>query len=489
MSPLVHRIPSLNFKFFLTLLLLFCSALASTALAQEGASSAAASRSRYLAEAGLLPTSREIAVEEFVNYHRHQIGRPRAGEAVALDVRWGNDQISATTGREAVLQLGFSTALVNDRQELRPLNLALVIDKSGSMADADKMSKVKEALLTFVSQLRETDVLSIILFDSDAEVLMSARPLGNREEVKRLIRGIEPGSSTNIHAGLMLGYQEALKNHSRDSTNRVVLLTDGIANTGVTQPEQIARESLSYNDRGIDLSTIGVGLDLNKDLLRQLAKSGRGLFHFVAAAEDIEKVFLKEVQSLVSPVASEPNLEITYDAGLELAQLYGYEPRTREGSVTLKLDNMNSGLTQVVLLRFRLARHRQSSARLPVNVRFTYYDLERRKQVVKTEQTFISIRDGRENAMLKDNEVAKNYSIAQLAQAIREMAAASEAGRYQEAEKLLTASIARTYQRFPHAEDEDISRTLMIAQKYQEVLKKHNQRRDSKHAGERPGRH
>jgi hypothetical protein len=461
----------------------------STALAQEGASSAAASRSRYLAEAGLLPTSREIAVEEFVNYHRHQIGRPHAGEAVALDVRWGNDQISATSGREAVLQLGFSTALINDRQELRPLNLSLVIDKSGSMADADKMSKVKEALLTFVSQLRETDVLSIILFDSDAEVLMSARPLGNREFVKRLIRGIEPGSSTNIHAGLMLGYQEALKNYSRDSTNRVVLLTDGIANTGVTEPEQIARESLSYNDRGIDLSTIGVGLDLNKDLLRQLAKSGRGLFHFVAAAEDIEKVFLKEVQSLVSPVASEPNLEITYDSGLELAQLYGYEPRTRENSVTLKLDNMNSGLTQVVLLRFRLARHKPGSARLPVNVRFTYYDLERRKQVVKTGQTFITIRDGREVAMLKDNEVAKNYSIAQLAQAIREMAAASEAARYQEAEKLLTAAIARTYQRFPHAEDEDISRTLMIAQKYQEVLKKHNQRRESKHDGERPGRH
>jgi hypothetical protein len=76
--------------------------------------------------------------------------------------------------------------------------------------------------------------------------------------------------------------------------------------------------------------------------------------------------------------------------------------------------------------------------------------------------------------------VSKNYSIAQLAQAIRDMAAASEAGRYQEAEKLLTAAIAKTYQRFPHAEDEDISRTLMIAQKYQEVLKKQNQRSNSK---------
>src|SRR5918911_4917824 len=137
----------------------------------------------------------------------------------------------------------------------------------------------------------------------------------------------------------MLGYQEALKNYRKDATNRVVLLTDGIANQGVTNPAQIAQDSLSFNDRGVDLSTIGVGLDLNKDLLRQLAKSGRGLFHFVADAQDIDKVFLKEVQSLVAPVASEPNLEVEYDHRLELAQVYGYEPERTPGGLKIKLDN------------------------------------------------------------------------------------------------------------------------------------------------------
>ena len=104
--------------------------------AQEGASTAAAARTRYLSEMGLIPASRSVAVEEFVNYHRHQIGRPRAGEAVLLDVRWGNDRVSSAEP-EAVLQIGFSTALANDRRQLPPVNLALVIDKSGSMADAD----------------------------------------------------------------------------------------------------------------------------------------------------------------------------------------------------------------------------------------------------------------------------------------------------------------------------------------------------------------
>lgn len=464
-------------RFSLRLLLfsLLLLSLSTAARAQEGTSTAAAARARYLSESGLVPASREVAVEEFVNYHRHQIGRPKAGEAVLLDVRWGNDVVSPDSP-EAVLQIGFSTALANDRQQLPPVNLSLVIDKSGSMADADKLSRVKEALLTLVSQLRESDVLSIVVFDSDAQVLMPARRVGDKESVKELVRGIQPGSSTNIHAGLMLGYEEALKNYRREWTNRVVLLTDGIANQGVTNPGQIARDSLSFNDRGVDLSTIGVGLDLNKDLLRELAKSGRGLFHFVADARDIDKVFLREFQSLVSPVASEPDLNVEYGPGLELVQVYGYEPRQREGAVSFKLDNMNQGLTQVVLLRFKVTRRGLDAARLPVNVRFSYYDLERKSPYVKTQEAPLTLRDRHAATdMLRDTEVSKNFTIAQLAQAIRDMAAECESRRYREAERLLTSAIARTYQRYPNLEDEDIYRTLFIAQKYQEVVKRYNE--------------
>src|SRR5439155_21035967 len=137
-----------------------------------------------------------------------------------------------------------------------------------------------------------------------------------------------------------------------------ILMTDRIARQVMTEPARIAQYSLQFNDARIDLSTIGVGMDLNKDLLRDLDKSGRGLFHFVSDSEDIEKVFLNEVQSLVSPVATSPNVDIDYDADLELVQLYGYEPQFHAGGLSLKLDNMNQGLTQVVLLRFKLARGR-----------------------------------------------------------------------------------------------------------------------------------
>jgi Mg-chelatase subunit ChlD len=473
-----RRHARLTFQVLLSLILLALGA-ALPAHAQEGASTAAAARTRYLSEMGLIPASRSVAVEEFVNYHRHQLGRPKAGEAVSLDVRWGSDRVSAADP-EAVLQVGFSTALASDRSQLPPVNLALVIDKSGSMADADKLSRVKESLLTLVGQLRETDTLAIVVFDSEAEVLRPARRLGDREEVRRLIRQLEPGSSTNIHAGLMLGYREALRNFNREGANRVVLLTDGIANQGVTDPAQIARESLSFNDRGVDLSTIGVGLDLNKDLLRELAKSGRGLFHFVADAQDIDKVFLKEVQSLVAPVAGEPNLEIEFGPGLELVQVYGYEPERTARGLKIKLDNMNQGLTQVVLARFRVRPRAAREARPFVAVNFSYYDIERKRRVGVNEDASLTLREGTAGDALRDPEVAKNFTIAQLAQSIRDMAAAVESQRYREAKRLLDAAIDKTRQRYPHLEDEDISRTLSIARKYQEMVRKYNQEQQSR---------
>ncbi|MFI5384835.1 MAG: VWA domain-containing protein [Fimbriimonadales bacterium] len=462
---------------------MLCFDMTGVAFGQQGASSAAASRTRYLGEMGVIPSSREVAVEEFVNYHRHQIGLPTSDQAVNMDVRWGNNVVSGS-GRQAVLQVGFSTALQNDRQHLRPINLALVIDKSGSMADYDKLSRVKTSLLALVSRLRETDVLSIVIFDDEAEVLMPARTLEDKDEVKQLIRRIEPGGSTNLNAGLMLGYREALKHFRKNATNRVILLTDGIANRGVTDPKSIAEASSSFNDKGIDLSTIGVGLDLNKDLLRELATSGRGLFHFVADNEDVEKVFVNELQSLLSPVAAEPNLEIEYGSGLELEQLYGYQPKIRHHKVTLKLENMNSGLTEVVLLRFTATSDDLERSRLPVKVRLTYYDLERKEEVVKTQEIFLTVREGSPQEMLKDEEVGKNYTIALLAQSIRDMAAACEGGRYRTAENLVNSAIASTCRRYPHLEDEDIKRTLLIAQKYQDVLKKRNRLDDSRGDGD-----
>ena len=443
--------------------------IAANATAQDGVSTASAARTRYLGNLGEFPSSREIAVEDFVNYPRHELPRPKAGQAVAMDVRWDNDTIR--DGRPSTLQIGFSTELAHDREHLRPLNLSIVIDKSGSMADFNKLDRVKQALLVLVSKLRDSDTLSLITFDATARVAFSAHRLGDRTEVNEIIRSLRPGSSTNLEAGLILGYKEAEKAYDRESTNRVILLTDGIANQGIINPGEIERESQSFNERGIDLSTIGVGQDLNKDLLRDLAKSGRGLYHFIADDEDVQKVFASELQSLLSPVAKNPELEVTFGSGLHLEQVYGFAPKTTRNSVRIHLDTMNSGMTEVVILRFKPLLGEDTGSSFPVKVRLTYQDFDRGQAVSLDERTTLKTGEGSRATDLEDRSVAKNYTIADLAQSIKDMAVAYEAKDIRHAETLVANSVARTMHRYPNLEDADIKRTFVMAVKYRDLLR------------------
>lgn len=423
-----------------------------------------------------------VAVEEFVNYHKHRLPLPKAGQAVALDARWGSERVSAAQP-EAVLQVGLTTAEVNDRTDLRPLNLALVIDKSGSMADDDKMSRVKQSLHTMIGKLRANDIVSVVAFDTGAQVLLPATRVADGRELRDAIDCLTPGGGTNIHAGLMLGYDEARRYYRKDATNRVILLTDGIANVGVTEPRQIAAASSENNGRGLDLSTIGVGLDLDQELLRTLAKSGRGLFHFIGDYQDIEKVFVNELQSLISPVARRVELNIDFDSNLRLEKIYGYAPRVRSNGVTIPIDDMNSGLTQVVMLKFRAANPAAARNSYPVKVRLSYFDIERRRTVEETQEAVLTTgRDNRGN-ILQDVEVKKNFTIAELAQSLFDMKTAAERGNHRQAENFVNGAVATTRQRYPSMEDADIRHIFGIVENYRRDLQNFNRERRNDDCG------
>ena len=477
-------------KVFALVLLCLCSW--TSVSAQQSGSAASVSRSRAIVNSGpyvpgpstttyhpptysspapILKLPEEIAVEEFVNYHKHRLPLPKYGQAVAMDTRWGNDEVSRSQ-REAVLQIGFTTAEVNERTDLRPLNLVLVIDKSGSMADSDKMSRVKDGLLTMLERLRPNDIVAIVAFDSGAQVLFPASRLGNGDGLRYAINCLSPGGSTNLHSGLMLGYAEAKKHFRSGATNRVILLTDGIANTGVVDPESIAAQSSEFNGQGIDLSTIGVGLDLNNDLLRTLARSGRGLYHFISDFKDINKVFVNEVQSLISSVAKDVQVRIEYGPGLRLEKIYGYTPRYASGSATIAMDDMNNGLTQVIMAKFRTD---SVKSMLPVKVRLSYYDVRRKRAIEEVQELRLVPADCDSSDALADVEVKKNYTIAELAESLFAMAGLAKNGHYAKAQNALDVSVATAYRRYPNMEDQDIRFILDIVEGYRRDLRVYNE--------------
>ena len=476
------------YRFFEKVLLfvLLCLCSWTYVLAQQSGSAASVSRSRAIVNSAPNvyytppPTSpaapgrpkfpEEIAVEEFVNYHKHRLPLPKVGQAVAMDTRWGNAEV-ARLQREAVLQIGFTTAEVSERTDLRPLNLVLVIDKSGSMAADDKMSRVKESLRTMLTRLRSNDIISIVAFDTTAQVLFPASPVDDGRRVRYAIDCLEPGGSTNLHGGLMLGYAEARKHFRAGATNRVILLTDGIANEGVTDPTRIAADSSECNGQGIDLSTIGVGLDLNNDLLRTLARSGRGLYHFISDYKDINKVFVNEVQSLISSVAKNVQVKIDYGPGLRLEKIYGYSPRYGNGNVSVTLDDMNNGLTQFVMAKFRADSVKST---LPVKVRLSYFDVKRKSMVEEVQELRLVPAESESCDSLIDLEVKKNYTIAELADSLFQMTGLARGGNYAQAQSVLDASVQTAYTRYPHMEDEDLKFILEIVEGYRRDLQIYN---------------
>jgi Mg-chelatase subunit ChlD len=477
-------------KVFALVLLCLCSW--TSVSAQQSGSAASVSRSRAIVNSGpyipplatntyhpptysspppVFKIPEEVAVEEFVNYHKHRLPLPKWGQAVAMDTRWGNPEVSRSQ-REAVLQIGFTTAEVNERIDLRPLNLVFVIDKSGSMADSDKMSRVKEGLRTMVGKLRPDDLIGIVGFDSSAQVLYPSSRFGNGDSLRYAIECLSPGGSTNLHSGLMLGYAEARKHFRSGATNRVILLTDGIANTGVVDPGRIAAESSEFNGRGIDLSTIGVGLDLNNDLLRTLARSGRGLYHFISDYKDINKVFVNEVQSLISSVAKMVQVRIEYGPEVYLEKIFGYAPRYANGSVTVTVDDMNNGLTQVILAKFRTNSMKST---LPVKVRLSYFDVRRKCMVEEVQELRLMPAESDSCDVLADVEVKKNFTIAELADSLFSMAGLARGGQYLQAQNTLDASVATAYRRYPNMEDQDIRFILDIVEGYRRDLKVFNE--------------
>lgn len=474
--------------------------------AQQNTSSASVSRSRALSsqpapqsagysasQSGGYPSSTnyqpplsfripdEIAVDEFVNYHKHRLPMPKFGQAVAMDTRWGNGEYS-TGQRDAILQIGLATAEVDDRSDLRPLNLSLVIDKSGSMADDDKMARVKESFQTMVGKLRPQDIVSIVTFDTGAAVLFPSGPVGDGQALRRAIDCLQPGGSTNLNAGLMLGYAEAKKHFSSDATNRVILLTDGIANVGVTEPDRIAAASSGFNRQGVDLSTIGVGMDLNNELLRTLATAGHGLYHFVSDYQDIQKVFVNEVQSLMSSVAKRATVSIDYDQNLAVQKVYGYTPRFGTGSVSVGLDDMNSGLTQVVLLRFQAKN--ATNQDLSVRVRLSYFDVSRKRQVEETQVINLHPSQQSFNNLLVDPEVKKNFTIAELAQSLYDMREAVKRGSYNEGQAILDGTVGAMHQRYPSMEDKDIQFVAEIVEGFERDLAAYNRQRPNSDCGQ-----
>ncbi|MFT6501073.1 MAG: hypothetical protein ACJASQ_001183 [Crocinitomicaceae bacterium] len=414
-----------------------------------------------------MPQPQDIVVEEYFNYHRHNITLPQKNESVALDLQWGNETISGSGS--AILQIGIATSEFHKGSlaDAPPVNVSLVIDKSGSMSSDNRLVNAKEAAYEFVKRLRPTDHISILAFDSNVEIVLASSEVGDKKAVLAAIDKIQLGGSTDLNAGLIAGYGQVAQAYVPGQSNKVIMLTDALTNSGVVDPLQIMRTSKIFNEEyNINVSMVGVGVDFNTDLSRKITDNAKSSIYFINDSEDIKKVFIDEVESLLCPVTRDAKLILEFDKGIALEKFFGYSPTVGKNRLELDLNNMNKGLTQIFLARFNI---KDTDGKIPpVVARIEYFDIgKNERSSVQGTAKLNNDSSENENNPLVNEEVKKNYAIASMAQGLHDMADHAQKGQKEAAVKTVDKTINFVNGLYDGVYDDDVKRVFDMLKTYQ----------------------
>lgn len=253
----------------------------------------------------------------------------------------------------AVLKIGILPTHFQPQQERPPINLAIVLDRSGSMSGT-KLEMAKRAAARAFDSLRPNDSVSIISYSNTVRTLLPLTPVRYVHEPQRYIDQIQAGGGTAIYSGVTEAADE-LSHHreNRHAITRILLLSDGLANEGPSTPRDFELLGQSLSHKGITVSTIGLGLDYNEDLMAGLASSSQGNVYFVETARDLPRIFEAELGDSTSLIARNASIDIECLTGFEPIRILGRDGRIDGNRVTIEIANLYAGREKYVLIEIR----------------------------------------------------------------------------------------------------------------------------------------
>jgi len=307
---------------------------------------------------------------------------------VDVTASFGQPYMLAGSGQTNFLKVGLTGKLEAGARERAPVNLAIVLDKSGSMS-GEKLRHAKEAAIMAVERLNGDDIVAVVAYDSQVEVLVPATKVSEREAIVAAIRRLEAGSNTALFAGVSKGAREVRKFLDRGRMNRIVLLSDGLANEGPSTPQELGELGASLIREGISVTTFGLGLGYNEDLMAELARRSDGNHAFIEKPQELARIFNAEFGDILSVVAQEVKVEITFRNGRPL-RLLGRDGEIRDRTVVTTLNQLYGNQEKYLLLEFEA----DGTAAAPaVDLVVAWSDLKSRKDERFTRQAAVQFTD------------------------------------------------------------------------------------------------
>lgn len=353
-----------------------------------------------------------------------------ASDSVRLRVDVDRGVLPANSTEKAVVKIGLDCVRPPRSDQRPPVNLALVIDRSGSMA-GDKIAKAREAALEAVQRLAPDDIVALVVYDTTVQTLVPAQRVGDGRRLERAIRGIEVAGNTALYGGVTRGAEE-VRRHMEDRrfVNRVILLSDGLANVGPSSPEELGRLGASLMKEGISVTTIGLGLGFNEDLMTRLAQRSDGNTYFVEHSADLSRIFAAELGDVLSVVARRVVIEIEFPAGVRPINFVGRDGTIRGQRAELTLNQLYGGQEKFALVEVEVSPSRPGAEIEIAAARVSYEDALNQRSATLTAKRSVQFSASKAAVVASaDHKVQADWAANTLAVAKDEAVAMVDSGR------------------------------------------------------------
>jgi Ca-activated chloride channel family protein len=321
-----------------------------------------------------------------------------------------------------------------------PVNVSLVLDRSGSMEGA-KIEKARQAAKVALDRLDAEDFFSLVIYDNAAEVFIEPERVGSRahrEMIKERIERIMPRGSTALHAGVTLGAKQVRQFLDKERVNRVILLSDGLANVGPRRTSDLVELGRSLRGEKISVTTIGLGEDFNEDLMTGLAEASHANYYYVKDTEKLPAIFSEELGSATSRVASEIRIRIQVPAGVRVEEILGHpEIRVEKQVAEISMPELFGSEHRLFHVRCRLDDTTPEIVAVAA-VSLAYEDAVTRKALKSAANATVRLSDDAKRAETSvQDETARNVAVLQNRLDKEAAVRLADAGRAKEAAAIL----------------------------------------------------